>query len=95
MVTQFGPIERNKWFNQISSQESPRKTGLHSSLSAKSSRYPPAFVISCSCCTASGLLEAGTSDLAECVGEVNTTRINREMNVFQARQAGRGQIQSL
>jgi hypothetical protein len=25
--------------------------------------------------------------VAECVGEVNTTRINREMNVFQARQA--------
>ncbi len=47
----FGPQEGQKWFFQIS--RSLRKTGLHESLSAKSSFYLPAFEISRSCRTAS------------------------------------------
>jgi hypothetical protein len=50
-------IEGNKWFDQIfHPNESPRRTGLHSSLSAKSNFYLPAFEISRSCRTASGVL---------------------------------------
>jgi hypothetical protein len=42
-----------KWFDQIPAHESPRRTGLHWSISAKSSFYLPAFEISRSCRTAS------------------------------------------
>ncbi len=49
----FGPIEGQKWFFQISSQWESQRTGLHLSLSAKSSFYLPAFDISCSCRTTS------------------------------------------
>jgi hypothetical protein len=45
----FGPIEGQKWFFQFSSHQSLRLTGLHLSISAKSS----AFEISHSCRTAS------------------------------------------
>ncbi len=49
----FGPIEGKKWFDQISSQ-SLRRTGLHSSVSEKSSFYLLAFESFRSCRTASG-----------------------------------------
>ncbi len=45
----FGPIEGQKWFFQISSQESLRRTGLHWTLSAISNFYSLAFEISRSC----------------------------------------------
>ncbi len=48
------PIEEPKWFFRFPANESLRKTGLHWSISAKSSFYLPAFEISRSCHTASG-----------------------------------------
>jgi hypothetical protein len=48
------PIEGHKWLTRFPANESPRRTGLHCSLSAKSSFYLPAFEISRSCRTASG-----------------------------------------
>jgi hypothetical protein len=53
-IPPFGPIERNKCSTRFPANESPRRTGLHSFLSAKSSFYLPALEISRSCRTASG-----------------------------------------
>jgi hypothetical protein len=44
----FGPIEGQKLFDQISANESPRRTGLHLSLLAKAGLNLPPFEISCS-----------------------------------------------
>ncbi len=52
-LSPFGPIEGQKWFPRFPANESLRRTGLHLSLSAKSSFYHPAFKISRSWCTAS------------------------------------------
>jgi hypothetical protein len=49
----FGLIEGHKWFSRFPANESFRRTGLHLSLSAKSSFYLSAFEISHSWRTAS------------------------------------------
>jgi hypothetical protein len=56
-IPQFGPIEGHRHvsgFSRFPANESLRRTGLHLSLSAKSSFYTPAFEIFRSCPTASG-----------------------------------------
>jgi hypothetical protein len=55
-IPPFGPIEKISGLTRFSANESPRRTGLHSSLSAKSSFYLPAFEISRSCRTALELI---------------------------------------
>jgi hypothetical protein len=52
-IPPFGPIEHKSGLTRFPANESPRRTGLRSSLSAKSSFYLPAFEISRSCRTAS------------------------------------------
>jgi hypothetical protein len=49
----FDPIEGHKFFSRFPANKSLKRTGLHSSLSAKSRFYLPAFEISRSCRTAS------------------------------------------